>query len=188
VGSTRYVRATFNKLGLLTIVLSQEGIVGDLYVDEVLVAKQASTAQQWVEPYTSHRVEVRNISDPTSSGEYGWQDAVSSAYLSPGQERTTTLYPQKGFVKGFLRVRCIIDYVPPGSEAWCRVRVDNDSLDPAVYPGQTVDFALFPGQHEVKIFVGPRGQWVCDPFEYTVDISAGSYVNVYGNFGYEGPR
>jgi hypothetical protein len=94
-GGTAYLRSRFDKNGLLTITLNQEGVTGDLYVDGERVAKNKPTAQVWVEPYTTVKVEGKAFNDPAAQGNYTWRDASANAYLAPGQERTTTLQLQK---------------------------------------------------------------------------------------------
>lgn len=87
-GGTSYLRSRFDKKGLLTVNLNQEGVRGDYYINGEVVAQGAPGFQQWVEPYTSLRVEAKNLRGPDNSE---WRDTSASAYLGPGQEQTLTL-------------------------------------------------------------------------------------------------
>lgn len=160
VGATRTVQSTFNKKGLLTIALDQEGVVGDLYLDEELVARQVAMAQVWVAPNTSHRVEGRDFHDPAAEGEYQWKDATSTAYLGAGQERTTTLRLQKEFLVGYANVQCQAFRALAEDDVACNVRIDEKNLG-TVQAGQRETFTLPLGDHNVIVALSgsSAGKW-----------------------------
>lgn len=79
---------TFKKDGHLIVNLDQPGVVGDFYVDGVLIASQAASIEQWVTPGTSHKVEVKNLVDPTGAQ---WQDASQTVTVLTAAEKTVTV-------------------------------------------------------------------------------------------------
>jgi hypothetical protein len=175
-GRTTTLRPRFDKMGHLTMALNQPGVVADFYVDGDLVASQVETADLWVTPYRSHRVEARNATDPAANGVYRWRDAVSWAYHSPGQARTVTFYLQKQFVQGFFNLTCTINPPQPGSSAYCQPSIDGVPVT-AVQPGTTGTFNLEPGAHHVQVVAGPESDWISEPYEWDITIYAGQTVS-----------
>jgi hypothetical protein len=175
-GRTTTLWPRFDKMGHLTMALNQPGVVADFYVDDELVASQVETADLWVTPYHSHRVEARNTADPAANGVYRWRDAVSWAYLSPGQARTVTFYLQKQFVQGFFDLTCTVDNLQPGENAYCQPVIDDVPVT-AVQPGTTGTFNLEPGAHHVRVVMGPESDWISEPYEWDITIYAGYTVS-----------
>jgi hypothetical protein len=175
-GRTSTLRPRFDKMGHLTMALSQPGVVADFYVDDELAASQVETADLWVTPYRSHRVEARSTADPAANGVYRWRDAVSWVYLSPGQARTVTFYLQKQFVQGFFTLTCAITNLQPGDNAYCQPTID-DVPAAAVQPGTPGTFNLEPGAHHVRVVLGPEADWASEPQEWDITIYAGWTVS-----------
>jgi hypothetical protein len=172
-GSKRTLRATFAKKSLLTIALNQEGVTGNLYVDDTLVAAKSASAQVWVAPNATHRVEVRNTADPASDGAYHWKDASASAYLGAGQERTTTLSLQKEYLKGFADIACRVNDPALGDEVQCAVKVDGQSVG-TIASGERGTFGIETGDRIVEVSLTGRSakKWE-SPVTLAANIRAG---------------
>jgi hypothetical protein len=147
--TTRSVQ-TFAKKGHLRANLSQPGIPGDFFVDGQLVAGQVTSIDLWVTPRVSHKIEVKNITDPATTDAYRWLDASASASLRSGQEKTVTLSTKKAYVKGFLNLDCQVRYIQESDDVSCNVAIDgqNVGIAPAGEPSQ---YSVLPGQHTVTI-------------------------------------
>lgn len=139
---------TFDKKAHLTLTLNQTGIVGDFYVDDVLVATQVASTDLWVTSKTRHKLDVKNITDPAAGDAYYWRDAQAYVWPRSGQEKTIVLRPRKTFLKGFLKVKCDVSNVQPGDAVACDVTVDNQSIG-TVAGGAEGQFGLTPGRHTV---------------------------------------
>lgn len=172
LGQTNYQRPRFDKNAHLTLTNSVPGVLVDYYVDGELVATQVESADLWVAPNKSHRLEANNFFDPAANGVYTYRDAVSSAYLYPGSERTVKFTLYKTYLLGFFDLTCTIDNLPPSDPPYCQTYVDGVPLAP-VYSGTTSHFPLTPGAHEVHVVLGPEDAWLSEPFDYTITIYAG---------------
>ena len=75
-GRTAPLRSTFNRKGQVAMSFNVEGVVGDFYVDEQLVAAQVPAASLFVAP-GSHTVAGRNLVDPAANGVYRYPDVSS---------------------------------------------------------------------------------------------------------------
>jgi len=172
-GSTRTLRSTFAKKSLLTIALNQEGVSGDLYVDDTRVAARSSSAQVWVAPNATHRVEVRDTTDPSADGAYRWKDASTSAYLGAGQERTTTLSLQKEYLKGFADIACRVNDLALGDEVQCVVKVDGQSVG-TIASGERGTFDIETGDRVVEVSLTGRSakKWE-SPVTFAANIRPG---------------
>jgi hypothetical protein len=173
VGGASPLRATFNKAAHLVIDLEQPGALADFYVDEELIATQVEAADVWLEPNRLHRVEARSITDLEAGGVYRWRDASTSVYLGAGQERTSTFRLQREYLQGFLDVTCTITN-PPADQTGlhCLPSVDGLPGEP-VLPGETTQYTLDPGPHEVSTVIESQSQWYSQPFSRQVTVFAG---------------
>jgi hypothetical protein len=173
VGSTYYVRSTFNHKALLTINFNQPGVVGDVYVDGVLVGAQVQAAYLLVTPGT-HRVQAKNFTDPASGGIYHWKDTVVYAYyLAPGQERTATLWLQKEYLVGFVSVMCSITGVQAGDDVQCSANIDGGTAT-VILAGQRRTLNALPGSRTLNVtLVGSSAsRWEASKTQ-TVSVRAG---------------
>jgi hypothetical protein len=172
VGATQTVSATFIRKGLLTINLSQQGVVGDLYVDGSRVGDQALSVQVWVTPLKTHQVQGRNFNDPLAGGAYHWKDASATASVSSGGQSTVTLVLSKDTQKGFLDVTCQVNGMQPGDDVACDVKVDNASQGTLAAGGQG-HYSFWPGSHglDVNLTGADAAAWN-SPFSQTVNIQA----------------
>src|SRR5574341_1815452 len=172
-GQTATVRATFNKLGHLIARLNQPGVVGDYYLDGTLVASQVASIDRWIAA-GSHRIDVRNLTDPLAGGLYRWRDASARAYLASGQERTVTINLRREYLVGFLQVTCVIDGQLPSDAVVCNIAVDGVNYGTAPSGVQT-QFNLTPGSHTVVVYLSgaSASQWEGSQSR-TVSIAAGS--------------
>lgn len=89
-GRTARSRSQFAKLGHVVITLNQPGAIGDIYLNNELIASQANSTDKWVAP-GSYTVDVRNITDPAGAGVYRWLDATGRTSVRSGQERAVSL-------------------------------------------------------------------------------------------------
>lgn len=150
-GQTRKVAPRFDKAGHLIVTLDQEGVVGDFYLDEVLVASQVPGFDQWVQPNKSHKIEVKNLFDPAANGIYTWKDATTTAYLSPGKEKAVEVRLQQQYLKGFLDVTCDVRAYNPGESVGCRVFINDIQQEGDLAPGATANYVLDPGSYTVRV-------------------------------------
>lgn len=153
-GRTSSVASKFVKRGLLTITLSQPGVTADLYVDDVLIASQAVTAEMWVTSGASHKVEARNVTDPAANGVYKWKDARSSTSIGAGQARTVKLNLLKEYLVGFLDIKCELEGYS-NQDVQCSV-TDGETLLGIQSPGQEVRYNLAKGSHALVVSLGGK--------------------------------
>jgi hypothetical protein len=149
-GGTKNLHAVFNKKGLLTIKLNKANVVGDLYVDGVVVALQASSAQISLSSNQWHRIEAKNLTDPAAQGAYRWKDTSSQLYLYPAQQKTLTLSLFKQYLMGFLNLRCKVTGASATDDVLCNVASDNQTVG-TIAPNKTGVFNLPPGSHAITV-------------------------------------
>ncbi len=193
-GQTTRVTLSFAKKGYLHVRLSTAGITGDFYVDGALVARQAAGVDLWVMPRISHKIEVKNITDPASVGAYAWRDAYTYTVLNSGQEKTVILKPRQVYVAGVLSLTCQVHYIQPRDQVTCNVAIDGK--DAGTIPSDVKSqYSVTSGQHTVTITLTGKdaGKWEASrsqnakirvgkttdltitlellPYEYTVTLS-----------------
>jgi len=106
---------TFSKAGHLIAAMDQPGALADWYVDGELVGTQVAGIDGWVNPFKSHKVEIKAINDATQDGfaafTFHWKDATQWPYVGTGQTRMLTfkLYKEGNWAQPFEYV------VPKGS-------------------------------------------------------------------------
>ncbi len=170
-GSTARVSIRFQKRAHLTLTLDQEGVLSDLYVNDELVAAQVATTDLWLEPNKNYTVEARNITDPAAGDLYHWKDTKTFVYLKPAQEKTVEFQLKQEWLKGFYAVTCNITNWE-GQNVTCNPTIDEVPMDP-VPPGETVEYPLDPGSHNVIITLEPVAEWLSEPITQTPYITAG---------------
>lgn len=90
-GRTRSVRVNFDRAPILTVTLNQAGVVGDIFLNDQLIAGQVNTTTLQVVAGQPYSIRVTNIVDPSAVGAYVYQDVTSSVTLRVNQERTVTM-------------------------------------------------------------------------------------------------
>lgn len=166
------VKATFTKNGHIVVTLDQPGVVGDFYVDGVLIATQVPGLDQWVQPKVSHKIEVKALTDPGAAGQYTWKDARTTLTVKSGQDKAITVRLRKQWLVGFLNIKCNITGLPEGSGAVCIPTINDVAYDP-IPTGESFKYTLAPGTYSVVIAVGPAEQWLAAPKTYQKQVSAG---------------
>jgi len=139
----------------------------------VLIGTQVASVDLWTTPSVSHKVEVKNITEPTGPTTiYGFGNSTTYAYAATGSETTVTVRLTKSVVYGVLLINCLAINLPPGVPLSCEVWVDGAyrATIPAFTSGT---IGLTPGDHEVYVFIAPRDYWYGDPIIRTVSISLG---------------
>ncbi len=157
-GRASRLTPTFNRKGQVAMSFNVEGLVGDFYVDEQLVAAQVPAVSLFVAP-GNHAVAGRNLVDPAANGVYRYLDVSSPATVAANQTRAVVLRPQKEYLLGFGEVACRINGVEAGHDVRCNVAVDGQPLG-TVEVGQTQSYNLAPGPHD-RDGSGHRGE--CRP-------------------------
>jgi hypothetical protein len=183
-GGTSYVNSYFNKQGHLTITMDQPGVTADLYVDGELVATQAASAEMWVAPFRTYRVEAKNITDPAAGEIYGWRDSVAWTYVGPGQERMATLRLTQVYTKGYLDIVCEVTNVEPGEDPVCLPTIDGLQVAP-VANGATATHVVEPGYHDVTVLLEPTEVFNTSPFTTRPWVTAGSTSTITAHFTIE---
>lgn len=159
-GRTSRAAPIFVKMGHLHARLSTSGIVGDFYVGGELVALQAEGIDLWVKPRVSHKVEVKNITDPAAAGAYTWRDAYTYTVLSSGQEKTVILRPRQVYVAGVLNLTCQVLYIQPSDDVTCNVAIDGQPVG-TIPAGEQGRYTVLAGQRTVTITLTGEdaGKW-----------------------------
>jgi hypothetical protein len=186
------VSVTFKKAGHLIANLDQPNAVGDWYLDGVQVGTQVASIQRWVAPNVSHKIEVKNLVDPTTEGVFKWRDASITATVSSGKEKTVTVKLKKEYLMGFLTIKCNIIGNP--DPAFYSGTVDcQPTIDGQIYPiiprGETVQYTLTPGQHQVAVINTLFVFFGSDPATlsqfFTPTVVAGKTVKVVYSFSFQ---
>ncbi|MBN1428958.1 MAG: hypothetical protein JXB07_11280 [Anaerolineae bacterium] len=148
-------QASFNKKGHLYLSLDQPGVVADFFIDGVQVATQTASIDRWVTSRISHRIEVKNLTDPASAGIYTWKDVQQYVVVWPNMDKTIIFKLRKQYLVGFLSLKCNIDNVPG---AYCVPTLDTVE-QPAIAAGASTQYTLAPGSHNIIVSPGPPGSW-----------------------------
>jgi hypothetical protein len=174
----RGVTATFLKAAQVTIAMNQPNVTADLYVDGFLVATQVPTYQLYLAPNKSHKLEAKNIVDTTANGVYTWRDGVAYGYYYPGTVKTTTISLTKQYLKGFVKITCVISNAATAPGAYCQPTIDGVDAQ-QIASGSSAQFTLDPGAHKVNVIVGPAAQWTTPkPVATTAYVYAGNTATV----------
>lgn len=170
-GVTNKITSRFIMLGHLTATLQLDNAVADYYVNGQLIASQATGIDLWVDPNKYHKVEIKNIQDFNSAGQWYWQDWFLNVYVSSGFARNVHAIPTKVWTKGFLEVTCNITNNDPNQYMFCQPVLDGAVMAPLI-DGQTETYTVDRGSHKVVVTVGPAEVWS--------DTARTFNVNVYG--------
>jgi hypothetical protein len=150
-GQTSWFTFSFPLKGSIKLALPT-GLVADLYVDGVLIAAQAASAQVFTTPQVAHTVEARNVTDATANGRWLYNDASSSATTYAGGTRNVTLRPAKVWLVGTLYVTCQINRKAATDDAQCQVSVDGNVIG-NVTAGTRGTFDVATGARSVAVSV-----------------------------------
>ncbi len=181
-GKTANLKATYNRKGQLTINTHVVGLVGDFYVDGVLIAGQVSEAVTFVAA-GNHTVEGKNFTDPAANGVYMYADATGKGTVAANQSRVVTLKPAKVFLMGFAEVSCGIKAIEPGQDVRCTVTADGQGLG-TVEAGQKQSFNLAVGAHTLNVALSGNdaGIWSPAARDLPVNVVAGKPAKVNPTF------
>ena len=159
-GRFTWLSAQFTLKGLLKINLWPANLVGDLFVDGVLLAQQTALAQAFTTPLVGHTVEARNISDPAANGRFRYDDIALAASTFAGGTRFVYLRPLKIWLQGNLNVYCLILSKTPADDAQCQVKVNGGDMG-AIPSGarQIYSMAIGVQNLEVSVVGGSAGRW-----------------------------
>jgi hypothetical protein len=91
-GRTSNLTTRFDKRAHLIVNLSQEGIVGDFFINDVQIAAQVPFIDLYIASNVRQNVVVRNIQPPQSG--YRWLESTGSATVGAGREQTLTIRVQ----------------------------------------------------------------------------------------------
>jgi hypothetical protein len=165
--------ASFLLKGRFQISVFPAGLVGDIYLDDNLLAPQTNSAQVFTTPGVAHTIEVRNIVDPAANGRYRYDDQGVQAFTFANSTRFVTLRPTKVWLTGTLSVLCIVSRATPANDAWCQVSADGAPIGNVGSNGRNI-FDLPTGAHDIQVAVvgGDAGRWE-GPVENTLNIFGG---------------
>jgi len=185
-GKTAATKMTFDRKGQLTLKANVPGVVGDFYVDGVLVASQVPEAVAFVAPGT-HVVEGKAFNDPAANGVYVYPDSSAKGTVKANQTQVVTLKLVKTFVLGFAEVSCGIKAVEPGQDVRCAVTIDGNGMG-TLEVGQVQVYNLAPGAHTVNVALngGNAGIWGPAAIDYPINIVAGKTTKVASAFDRKG--
>jgi len=185
-GKTAATKMTFDRKGQLTLRTGIPDVVGDFYVDGVLVASQVPEAVAFVAPGT-HVVEGKAFNDPMAAGIYMYPDSSAKGTVKANQTQVVTLKLVKTFILGFAEVSCGIKAVEPGQDVRCAVTIDGNGMG-VVEPGQVQVYNLAPGAHTVNVALngGNAGIWGPAAIDYPINIIAGKFTKVASAFDRKG--
>jgi hypothetical protein len=175
-------RASAATNGTLDLKLNQASALADYYVDGQLVASQVATVSVSVTPNKSHKVEARNITDPTTKGIFKWKDSAQYASVGSAASKTIRFTLVKQYLKGFIELTCSIAN-PPASNAYCQPTVNGVAAARLPQKGKET-YTLDPGSYTINVRVGPEdGSWVTlststNPSSYSVTVKAGVTTKV----------
>lgn len=78
----------FKETSHLIVTLDQPGVVGDFYVDGALIGSQVASIALWATPNKAHKIEVKNLVDPTGAL---WKNISTTVTARPGDEKSVVL-------------------------------------------------------------------------------------------------
>jgi hypothetical protein len=164
--------ANFKKAGLLTVSLDQPGVVGDFFLDGTQVGVQTAGFSQWVAPNTSHKVEVKTLTDPAAAGIYTWKDASQTTTVKSGAEKAVVIKLKKVYLMGFVDFTCDIKNYA-GEDVNCGVTIDGVPQG-NVAAGQKATYTLNPGDHGFDVVLAGSQAVLWSPATQskTVKVSA----------------
>ena len=156
--------------GCPTVAIYGEGLVGDIYLDEQLLAEGQNPAQlQNIPAAQSLRLDVRNIRD--GSADYGvlyeYRDAYTYVWVNQGQIRTYVVYPQKQFIRGTLLLTCDIRQRTETDALACLVVIDDVPQEAPIPAGEAASYTLDPGTHTVQVSATGAGVELWSPAQNT---------------------
>jgi hypothetical protein len=159
-GRFTWMSASFSLKGVLKMLTWPAGLVADIYVDGVLIAAQAATAQLYTTPQVAHTVEARNVFDPAANGRYRFDNVAVSAITFSGSTRFVYLRPPKVWLQGTLSVFCAIAGKTAGDDAECQVKANGGEIG-RVPAGARGAFNVAIGTHAIEVVVvgGSAGRW-----------------------------
>jgi|GEM_PF-5318960 len=182
-GRTTTVNTTFERRARLIINLNQEGVFGDIFVNDQLVAGQSPSAELFVTPNEGLNIAVRNINDPAANGDYRWLDAETSTTISPGQERTVTVTLRQEPLRGTLAHTCNVSRLQQGEDVQCQIIIDG--ADRGVVPsGERREFTIDPGERALRVQLVGGSVSLYEPTarDSTFSITAGRTTTVNTTF------
>ncbi len=159
-GGYSWLTASFLLKGQFQINVYPAGLVGDIYLDGNLLAKQASTAQVFTEPGVAHTIEVRNVVDPAANGRYRFDDLSVQAYTYSNSTRWVYLYPVKEWLKGSLSAACILPGATAADDVFCQLSADGAPVG-NIGANDRQSFDLPTGAHDIQVAAmgGSAGRW-----------------------------
>ncbi len=172
------------------VALSPATLVGDFYVDGVLVAPGANNARLTGAPDADHVVEVRNLQEPGVAGFgdlyiYPDQNAVQQTHA--GWIWRLYFYPQRVYIRGSFTYTCLPRGYRATDSIACRPTIDGVTM-PDVAPNAKATYTLTPGEHLVHTdLVGDSaGNWSVAAREDVVAVVGGRFVYLTSSFPLKG--
>lgn len=168
------------------IILSPANLLGDIYLNEQVVAGGVNRITLQIPPNQAAQVVVRNIQSP---GEVGfnelfiYQETSVSVNVGAGRSRQYTLTPRQQFIRGTLSHLCEPRNIREGEDVSCQLIIDG--VDRGVFPvGQEAQFILDPGARVVRVQLvgGSAGLWEPNGIEQNANITAGRTSNLRTRF------
>ena len=151
-------------------------LLGDFYLDGVLVASGVASARLTGAPDAPHLIEARNIQDPTTPGFndlFNYPDQRVTQQTRAGWTWLVAFYPQKNYLKGTLTYICNPANWSVGEALACRPTIDGVSQSD-VAPGASAAYFLASGGHVVHTdLVGEAaGNWNTTTRDDNVTVAA----------------
>jgi len=131
--------------------LKPDGLLGDFYIDGVLVASGVNSARLTGTPNAPHSIEARNIQEPGGVGfgdVYNYPDASVVQQTKPGWIWRVTFFSQPRALKGALKYICAPNNAVTTDSLACRPTIDGGP-QPDVAPGASATYFLATGAHAV---------------------------------------
>jgi hypothetical protein len=172
------------------VALSPAALVGDFYVDGVLVAQGVNSARLTGAPDVDHFVEVRNLQEPGVAGfgdlyVYADQSAVQQTHA--GWIWRLYFYPPRVYVKGTFTYTCLPRGYRATDSVACRPTLDGVTM-PDVAPGARAVYTLTPGDHAVHTdLVGDSANnWSMTARDDVVNVVGGRFAYLTSSFPLKG--
>jgi hypothetical protein len=174
-------------LGCPTLTISDEGLVGDFYLGEELLAAGQHTVTPQLPANVSHNIAVRNISDgsETLGITHKYADVTVYVWVGSGQERGYTVYTREIPLVGAVQVTCDIRQAFETDDVACQVACDGQEPLPDLFPpGAVANLLLEPGTHQIT--VQPVGEaahlWSPQSNTHSTSVWAGGTSRVRSTF------